>query len=141
MKVFTPGSDGSTLGGFPLACVIGTAVLEYFEKYPLGPRACEIGQRIATHLSGIPHVTVSHEGAMIGIEVEGGGSLESLCHKMISDLSAPRVFMKHGHSYDSIHHARASPIILGMTDRIIDEACIKTIRPSLEQWSRYIDNQ
>ncbi len=141
MSVFTPGSDGSTLGGFPLACVIGTAVLEYFEKNPLGPRAEEIGQRIAAHLSGIPHVTVSHEGAMIGFEVEGGGSLEPLCHKMISDLSAPRVFMKHGHSYGFIHHARASPIILGMTDEIIDEACIKTIRPSFEQWGRYIDKQ
>lgn len=141
MKIFTPGTDGSTMGGFPPACVIGTAVLEHFEKNPLGPRAHEIGQHFVEHLSGIPHVTVSHEGAMIGITVEGGGSLEPLCHEMISDRCNPRVYMKHGHSYGSIHHMRASPTILGMTDEILDEGLIKTVRPALVRWSEQIENR
>ncbi|MBI2030621.1 hypothetical protein HYT05_03295 [Candidatus Kaiserbacteria bacterium] len=78
---------------------------------------------------------------MIGIRVEGGGSLEPLCHEMISDRCNPRTFWKHGHSYGSINHGRFSPVILGMTNEIMHEGLIKTVRPALVRWSEQIDKQ
>ncbi len=43
MQVFTPGSHGSTFGGFPLACAAGDAALDVLVEEKLDERSAELG--------------------------------------------------------------------------------------------------
>ncbi|MHA2233630.1 MAG: ornithine--oxo-acid transaminase, partial [Candidatus Hodarchaeales archaeon] len=43
MKVFTPGSHGSTFGGFPIACAVGDAALDVLVDEKLAERSAELG--------------------------------------------------------------------------------------------------
>ena len=139
MQVFTPGCDGSTFGGYPPACAVAVAVMEYLEEHPLGARAREIGQRFAGHLAGIPRVTITYRGALMAIEIRGLSSPKPLCRSVLSDPYKKRVIMKPGHVYTDPHtniprsFIRIAPPILAITDEMIDEACVHTIRPALER--------
>jgi ornithine--oxo-acid transaminase len=54
MDVFTPGSHGSTFGGNPLACAVGSAVVALLETGEFQARARELGERLARHLRALP---------------------------------------------------------------------------------------
>lgn len=132
MSVLTPGTHGSTFGGYPRACVVASAVLDYFRKYPeVFQRANEIGARFSKNLSGIPDVEVDHRGALIALMIEGVPSAAPLCVEMLCGNYRPNVFMKHGHVRSGVAYVRVSPPILAISDKEIDDACENTIRPVL----------
>ncbi len=84
--VFGKGSDGSTFGGYPLACVAGAAALEIFEKENLAGRAAEKGAILREKIEKIaarsPFVKeVRGKGLFIGIEVKDGNAME-FCRKL-----------------------------------------------------------
>ncbi|MFA5830443.1 MAG: ornithine--oxo-acid transaminase [Candidatus Paceibacterota bacterium] len=72
MDYFDPGSDGSTFGLNPLACVAGRAYLRTFEKLHLAERSAELGEYFMAELRKIksPYVTeVRGRGLLIGVEL------------------------------------------------------------------------
>lgn len=85
--VFKPGSDGSTYGGYPLACVAGIAALDVFEGEKLAERSATQGKKLLGRLTKIaarsPHVKeVRGKGLFIGIEVHNGNAME-FCKKLL----------------------------------------------------------
>ncbi len=85
--VFSKGSDGSTFGGYPLACVAGNASLKVFEQEKLAQQSAEKGvilkKRIQKIADRSPHVKeVRGKGLFIGIEVKNGNAMD-FCRKLL----------------------------------------------------------
>ncbi len=85
--VFSKGSEGSTFGGYPLACVAGAAALKVFDEEKLAQRSSEKGkilkQRIEEIAKKSPHVKeVRGKGLFIGIEVKDGNAMD-FCRKLL----------------------------------------------------------
>jgi ornithine--oxo-acid transaminase len=85
--VFSKGSDGSTFGGYPLACVAGTAALKVFEQEGLAEQSARKGEILKQRIEAIakrsPHVReVRGKGLFIGIEVKNGNAME-FCRKLL----------------------------------------------------------
>ncbi|WP_022666448.1 aspartate aminotransferase family protein [Desulfospira joergensenii] len=85
--IFSKGSDGSTFGGYPLACVAGTASLKVFEEEDLAGQAARKGKILKQKIEAIAarssHVKeVRGRGLFIGIEVKQGNAME-FCHKLL----------------------------------------------------------
>lgn len=85
--VFSKGSDGSTFGGYPLACVAGTAALKVFEEEKLAEQSAKKGKILKKRIEAIakksPHVKeVRGKGLFIGIEVKNGNAME-FCRKLL----------------------------------------------------------
>ncbi len=85
--VFKPGSDGSTYGGYPLACVAGMAALSVLEEEKLAERAAIQGTKLLQRLNKMalrsPHIKeVRGKGLFIGIEVHDGNAME-FCRKLL----------------------------------------------------------
>ena len=85
--VFSKGSDGSTFGGYPLACVAGTASLRVFEEEKLAEQAERKGKILKEKIEKIAkkssHVKeVRGQGLFIGIEVKEGNAME-FCRKLL----------------------------------------------------------
>ncbi len=98
--IFSKGSDGSTFGGYPLACVAGTAALKVFEEEKLAEQSEAKGKILKKRIEEIgkrsPHVKeVRGLGLFIGIEVKEGNAME-FCHKLL-DLGIV-VNDSHGHT-------------------------------------------
>jgi ornithine--oxo-acid transaminase len=98
--IFSKGSDGSTFGGYPLACVAGTAALKVFLDEKLDEQAAEKGARLKKRIEEIgkrsPHVKeVRGLGLFIGIEVKDGNAME-FCHKLMKEGLV--VNDSHGHT-------------------------------------------
>ncbi|MEJ2080744.1 MAG: aminotransferase class III-fold pyridoxal phosphate-dependent enzyme, partial [Acidobacteriota bacterium] len=55
MRVFEPGTHGSTYGGNPLACAIGIAALDVIVDESLPERAAELGSYFLSKLHGLDH--------------------------------------------------------------------------------------
>jgi ornithine--oxo-acid transaminase len=75
--VFQPGADGSTYGGYPLACAAGNAALDVIVKENLVQRSAETGATLKKKIEEIAsrskHVKeVRGAGLFIGIEVMNG---------------------------------------------------------------------
>jgi ornithine--oxo-acid transaminase len=84
---FQPGSDGSTFGGYPLACVAGNAALDVIVEEKLPARSAENGKILRKKIMEIagrsPHVKeVRGRGLFIGIEMKGGDAI-SYCRKLL----------------------------------------------------------
>ncbi|NNF98338.1 MAG: ornithine--oxo-acid transaminase [Desulfobacteraceae bacterium] len=84
---FSIGSDGSTFGGYPLACVAGIAALDVFEQEKLADRSETMGNILKSRLAEIgrksPHVSeVRGRGLFIGIEVKEGNAM-NYCHELL----------------------------------------------------------
>ncbi len=78
--VFQRGSDGSTYGGYPLACVAGLAALDVFEAEKLDERAASQGARLMARLQQLAvrsrHIKeVRGRGLFIGVEVQRGEAM------------------------------------------------------------------
>lgn len=85
--VFSKGSDGSTFGGYPLACVAGTAALKVFEDEDLAGQSARKGkilkQKIKAVAARSSHVKeVRGKGLFIGIEVKNGNAMD-FCRKLL----------------------------------------------------------
>jgi ornithine--oxo-acid transaminase len=84
---FKPGSDGSTYGGYPLACVAGHAALDVIIDERLPERAAEKGAILKKKIEDIAarstHVKeVRSRGLFIGIEVNDGDAMK-YCRKLL----------------------------------------------------------
>ncbi len=84
--VFSKGSDGSTFGGYSLACVAGTAALDVFETEKLAQRSAVKGKILKKKIEDIgarsPYVKeVRGRGLFIGIEVKDGNA-KAFCRKL-----------------------------------------------------------
>ena len=85
--VFTKGSEGSTFGGYPLACVAGVAALKVFEDENLAEQSARKGKILKKKIEMIAkqsgHVKeVRGKGLFIGIEVKKGNAME-FCRKLL----------------------------------------------------------
>ncbi len=86
-QIFNIGSDGSTFGGYPLACVAGLAALDVFENENLAERSEQQGKKLKKKIKEIcdrsPHVKeVRGMGLFIGIEVKEGNAMD-FCHELL----------------------------------------------------------
>jgi ornithine--oxo-acid transaminase len=116
--VFKPGSDGSTFGGYPLACVAGVAALDVLEQEKLAHRSAIQGAALKARLHQIaarsPHIKeVRGKGLFIGIEVNNGDAM-TYCRRLL-DLGVV-ANDSHGHTI------RISPPLI-ITDEQIDYLC------------------
>jgi ornithine--oxo-acid transaminase len=85
--VFQPGRDGSTYGGYPLACVAGVAALEVIEHEQLPQKAASTGAVLKKKIEEVAarssHVKeVRGRGLFIGIEVKNGDAMV-YCRKLL----------------------------------------------------------
>jgi len=85
--VFSPGSDGSTYGGYPLACVAGLAALDVFEQEKLAEQAAVQGEKLMQRLQSMagrsPDIKeVRGKGLFIGIEVTQGNAMR-FCRELL----------------------------------------------------------
>lgn len=85
--VFYPGRDGSTYGGYPLACVAGCAAIDILIDEDLPGRAAKYGailkKKIEEVCSRSEHVKkVRGQGLFIGIEVKNGDAMQ-YCRKLL----------------------------------------------------------
>jgi ornithine--oxo-acid transaminase len=85
--VFSPGKDGSTFGGYPLACVAGMAALDVFESEKLAQKSEATGkvlkEKIMDIASRSEHVKeVRGRGLFIGIEVKNGDAMH-YCEQLL----------------------------------------------------------
>ncbi len=72
MEVFTPGSHGSTFGGFPLACAVGEAALEVLVEENLEEKAANLGTFFINELKKIKHSRIKEirgRGLFVAIEL------------------------------------------------------------------------
>ncbi len=111
---FKPGSDGSTFGGYPLACVAGLAALDVIVGERLAERAAATGRILKKKIMDIAarssHVKeVRGEGLFIGVEVKNGDAMV-FCEKLL-DLDML--------CNDSHHHTiRISPPLIINDDEV-----------------------
>lgn len=85
--VFSPGSDGSTYGGYPLACVAGIAAMDVIKNEKLPQRSAAMGKILKKKIVDIAnrsqHVKeVRGRGLFIGIEVKNGDAMQ-YCRKLL----------------------------------------------------------
>lgn len=111
---FKPGSDGSTFGGYPLACAAGHAALDVLIDEKLAERAAEKGNILKSKIEEIAarssHVKeVRGRGLFIGIEVNNGNAMK-YCRKLL-DLG---VLANDSHG----HTIRISPPLIISDDEI-----------------------
>ena len=97
---FKPGSDGSTYGGYPLACTAGLAALEVMIDEKLSERSAATGkilkEKIMDIASRSSHVKeVRGRGLFIGIEVKSGDAMEYCSQLLDMDMLAND---SHGHT-------------------------------------------
>jgi ornithine--oxo-acid transaminase len=72
LGVLQPGQHGSTFGGNPLACAVGTAVVRKLATGEPQRRAAELGRTFAALLAGLPNVReVRTLGLWAGVDVVG----------------------------------------------------------------------
>jgi ornithine--oxo-acid transaminase len=116
--VFQPGLDGSTYGGYPLACVAGVAALDVLVEENLAQRAAVQGEKLLQRFSDMashsPHIKeVRGKGLFIGIEVRHGNAMH-FCRRLL-DLGVV-VNDSHGHTI------RISPPLV-INDLELDYMC------------------
>ena len=84
---FDKGSDGSTFGGYPLACVAGISALEVLQEEALAKASEVQGEKLKQRIMKIAarskHIKeVRGKGLFIGIEVKNGDAMV-FCRKLL----------------------------------------------------------
>lgn len=115
---FQPGKDGSTYGGYPLACVAGNAALDVIINEKLAERSAKMGKILKDKITEIAkrstHVKeVRGKGLFIGIEVNNGNAM-NYCQKLLK--LGVLANDSHGHTI------RISPPLI-INDEEIDYLC------------------
>ena len=117
-SVFKPGTDGSTFGGYPLACRAGLAAIDVMIDEKLPEKSFETGKILKAKIEDIAsrskHVKeVRGMGLFIGIEVKNGEAM-SFGHKLLDlDMLAND---SHGHTI------RISPPLI-INENEVDYIC------------------
>ncbi|MFQ5981214.1 MAG: ornithine--oxo-acid transaminase [Candidatus Heimdallarchaeota archaeon] len=96
MEVFTPGSHGSTFGGFPIACAVGDAALDVLVDEKLAERSAELGAYFLKKLKEIdtPHIKeIRGKGLFIAVE------LHEKARIFTEKLKAKGILAKETHEY------------------------------------------
>ncbi len=96
MKVFTPGSHGSTFGGSPLACAAGDAALDVLVDEKLAERSKELGAYFMEKLQEIDSPRIKEirgKGLFIAIE------LDVKARPLTEKLKAKGILAKETHDY------------------------------------------
>ncbi|MGC3953163.1 MAG: ornithine--oxo-acid transaminase [Propionicimonas sp.] len=71
MDVITPGSHGSTFGGNPFACAIGSEVIAMLNEGEFQQRAAELGAQLNARLTELPGlIAVRSRGLWAGIDID-----------------------------------------------------------------------
>jgi ornithine--oxo-acid transaminase len=86
MRVFTPGSHGSTFGGNPLACAVARMALKVLIEEGMIENADAVGARLKTSLAAIRDPAIKEvrgRGLMLAVELhpEAGGAL-AVCERL-----------------------------------------------------------
>jgi ornithine--oxo-acid transaminase len=97
---FQIGSDGSTFGGYPLACVAGVTALEVLQEEQLADASRKQGEKLKQRLRKIALSSeeikeVRGKGLFLGIEVKNGNAMK-FCRQLL-DLGII-VNDSHGHT-------------------------------------------
>lgn len=97
---FHKGSDGSTFGGYPLACVAGVTALEVLAEEKLAESAAVQGEKLKKRLLKLAHRSehikqVRGRGLFIGVEVKKGNAMQ-FCRQLL-DLGLI-INDSHGHT-------------------------------------------
>jgi ornithine--oxo-acid transaminase len=86
MQVFTPGSHGSTFGGYPFACAIAREVIALINEEKPHERAAELGAYALARLRAMRSTIVKEvrgRGLMIGIDIDpAAGTAKDFCKKL-----------------------------------------------------------
>ncbi|MFQ5453010.1 MAG: ornithine--oxo-acid transaminase [Candidatus Zixiibacteriota bacterium] len=85
--VFQPGSDGSTYGGYPLACVAAEAAIDVIVNEKLPDKSQQMGNILKKKIMEIADKSsyvkeVRGRGLFIGIEVKSGDAM-TFCRKLL----------------------------------------------------------
>jgi ornithine--oxo-acid transaminase len=88
MDVFTPGSHGSTFGGNPLACAVGSAVIRLLETGEFQDRSRRLGERLKERLADLAArdervVDARVVGLWAGVELAPGLPARQVCERML----------------------------------------------------------
>lgn len=86
MRVFTPGTHGSTFGGNPFACAIVSEVVALINEERPHERAAELGPYMVEGLRAIASPIVKEvrgRGLMIGIDIDpAAGTAKDICKRL-----------------------------------------------------------
>jgi len=85
MKIFTPGTHGSTFGGNPVASAVAYASIEVLENENLDKRSAELGEYFMAELSKIENdkiVKVRGRGLLIAVVFEDNFEAWDVCMAM-----------------------------------------------------------
>lgn len=112
---FQPGRDGSTFGGYPLACIAGNAAIDVIVNEKLAEKSAIQGAKLKKKITEIAsrssHVKeVRGRGLFIGIEVKNGDAM-LFCRKLLDN----GVLANDSHG----HTIRISPPLI-INDKEID---------------------
>ncbi|MFT3876452.1 MAG: ornithine--oxo-acid transaminase [Propioniciclava sp.] len=123
LGVFHPGQHGSTFGGNPLACAVGSAVLDLLSTGELQARSREVGARFRAGLQPLLDrgwaTEIRQAGLWLGIDVDPAlGTARELCYR----LMAKQVLAKDTHG----HTIRFAPPLV-ISDAEIDEVLEHTL--------------
>ncbi|MGY1812585.1 ornithine--oxo-acid transaminase [Blastococcus sp. SYSU D00820] len=120
LGVLTPGSHGSTFGGNPLACAVGSAVVRLLETGEYQARARELGAHLAGRLGalvGSGVTAVRTRGLWAGVDVDPAvGTGREVCER----LAARGVLTKDTHGA-TIRLAPPLVVTAGELDWAVDQ--------------------
>lgn len=120
MELWNPGDDGSTFGGYSMACAVARKVLQILQRDKLPERAAKLGEYFMAELKKInsSHIKeVRGKGLMVGIELypEAGGA-RKYCERLLKE----GIICKEAHH----HILRLSPPLI-ITKEQLDFAAEK----------------
>ena len=129
ISVMTPGSHGSTFGGNPLACAIGTEALTILEEDKLAEQAADLGMHLKKGLQDIqsPFVKdIRGKGLWVGVELDAE---QVSSYKVCKRLMEKGVLSKDTHAV-----VRFAPPLIIEKPQI--DFCLKAFKETLEEFEK-----